>query len=340
MGIGPKRAIFIQRFLSDEEYFYIFLVKLNCRSAAWCCVMKFGLMIFQGGFTYPQIKEFWLESERLGFDSVWVYDHLNDCLEGWTLISALAPLTEKIRFGLMVACNSYRHPPLLAKMASTLDIISNGRLEFGIGAGDAPREHESYGYSYPKASVRIEQLEEALRVIKMIWTEDRPTYKGKYYSIKEVHNEPRPFQKPHPPIWIGSLSGKRLISRVAALHADVYNVRAWNPADFIQKMEVFKESCRSVGRRYGEVEKTAHVDFAVAGTKSKIDDKLAEYAKFRGIPVEEGKKVCLYGTPDMCVGKIKEYVDVGVQGLIFCFQPNKRMEDLQLLSEIIQQFKR
>jgi len=301
--------------------------------------MKFGVMIFQGGFTYPQIKELWLKSEKFGFDSVWAYDHLNDCLEGWTLISSLAPLSENIRFGLMVTCNSYRHPPLLAKMAATLDIISNGRLEFGIGAGDAPSEYEGYGYPCPKASTRIEQLEEALRIIKMIWTEERPTYRGKYYSIKEARNKPKPVQKPHPPIWIGSLSGKRLISRVAALHADVYNVRAWNPTDYLNKMEVFKGSCHSVGRRYEDVVKTIHVDFAIARTRSKIKEKLREYAEFRRLPVDECKKVCIHGTPETCAEKVKEYADLGVQGMIWCFQPNKRMEDLQLLSEVIQQFK-
>ncbi len=302
--------------------------------------MKFGVMIFQGGFTYPQIKELWLKSERLGFDSVWAYDHfsqLGECLEGWTLISSLAPLSENIRFGLLVACNSYRHPPLLAKMASTLDIVSNGRLEFGIGAGDAPEEYEGYGYPFPRASIRIKQLDEALTIIKKMWTEVNPTYKGKYYSIKEVRSGPRPIQKPYPPIWIGSLSGKRLISTVAAKHADVYNIRAYNLNDYVRKMEVFKNSCERVGRSYDEVEKTIHVDFVIARNRSSLEDKLARYAKFKGRSVDECKKRIIYGTPDKCAETVKEYNDLGVQGLILCFQPNKRVEDLQLFSEVIQQ---
>lgn len=301
--------------------------------------MKFGVMLFQGGFTFPQLKEFWLESEKLGFDSVWAYDHFNDCLEGWTLISSLSSLSEKIRFGLMVTCNSYRHPPLLAKMASTLDIVSNGRLEFGIGAGDAPMEYEGYGYTFPKASIRIEQLDEALHVIKKMWTEDRPTYNGKYFSIKEVRSEPRPIQKPYPPIWIGCLSGRRLISTVAAKHADVYNVRAWNLDDYIRKMKIFKDCCQSVGRRYDDVEKTIHVDFIIARTNSELNAKLAQYAKSRGKLVDECKELALWGTPDTCAERVKQYVDAGVQGLILCFQPTKRMEDLELFSEVIQQVK-
>jgi len=301
--------------------------------------MKFGVMVFQEGFTYSQIKKFWTEAERLEFDSVWVYDHLINCLEGWTLISALAPQTQSIRFGLMVACNSYRHPPLLAKMAATLDIISNGRLEFGIGAGDMPSEYIAYGYTCPETAVRIAQLEEALCVIKMLWTEDKPTFKGKYYSIKEAGNEPKPVQKPHPPIWIGSLSGKRLISRVAALHADVYNVRAWNTADYIKKIKTLEENCRKVGRNFEDIVKTIHVDFVIARTKSKIKEKLEDYARYRGIPIDEAEKVCLHGTPDMIAENVKDYVDLGVEAMILCFQPNKRLEDLYLWAEVVDQFK-
>jgi len=300
--------------------------------------MKFGNMIFQGGFTYPQIKEIWLESEKLGFDSVWAYDHLDDCLEGWTLISALAPMTDNIRFGLMVTCNSYRHPPLLAKMGATLDIISDGRLEFGIGAGDKPTEYIGYGYPFPKASVRIKQLDEALTVIKKIWTEESPTFEGKYYSIKEAKNEPKPIQKPHPPIWIGSLSGKKLIATLAANHSDVYNIRAWNTDDYVRKMDRFKECCRLVGRKYEDVEKTIHITFAIGKNESHVNQKLAEYSHRRGISLDECKKQCHYGTPDELADMIEQYAKLGVQGVILCFQPDKKMEDLHLFAEVIQGF--
>lgn len=118
--------------------------------------MKFGVQI-QPVLPYTQFKEIWLQCEQLGFDSVWAYDHLSNCLEGWTLISALAELTRNIRFGLLVTCNSYRNPSLLAKAASTLDIISEGRLDFAIGAGDDPEEYEAYGYDYSKNSASIDR---------------------------------------------------------------------------------------------------------------------------------------------------------------------------------------
>jgi len=304
--------------------------------------MKFGVQICQGGMTYSQFKDAWLECEKLGFDSVWAYDHHDDCLEGWSLISAMAPLSPVIRFGLLVTCNSYRHPPLLAKMAATLDIISNGRLEFGIGAGDAPKEYEGYGWPYPKDSTRIEQLEEALYIIKKMWTEERPAYKGKYYSIQEVKSEPRPLQKPHPPIWIGSLTGKRLISRVAAIYANVYNTFPKTPSEFTKQMETFKESCRLVGRRYEDVKKTITSGFTIARTKWEIDNKLTEEARRRGLSSDEyekGLEGSLYGTPTMCAEVVKQYADAGVQGLILIFPPTKTMEDLRLFSEVIQQFR-
>jgi len=307
--------------------------------------MKFGIQLHQRGWTYPQIKEIWLECERLGFDYIFAVDHLNQCLEGWTLISSLASLTTDIRFGLLVTCNSYRHPPLLAKIASTVDIISNGRLEFGIGAGDAPKEYEGYGYPFPKASTRIEQLKEALHIIKKMWTEERPTYRGKYYTIKECENEPRPVQKPHPPIWIGSLTGGKMMSRIAAIHADVYNIGAFRaartPSTFIEKMEILKENCRLVGRRYEDIERTVMFHFTIARTKSTLKRKLKEDTKQIRVPisVEEYMERSLHGTPENIAERIKEYADVGMQGVVIIFPRTKTIEDLRLFSEVIQQFK-
>jgi alkanesulfonate monooxygenase SsuD/methylene tetrahydromethanopterin reductase-like flavin-dependent oxidoreductase (luciferase family) len=304
--------------------------------------MKFGVQICQGGMTFHQFRDVWLECEKLGFDSVWAYDHHNNCLEGWTLISTMASLSKHIRFGLLVACNSYRHPPLLAKMAATLDILSDGRLEFGIGAGDAQKEYESYGWVYPDNATRIRQLDEALCVTKKMWTEDKPTYKGKYFSIKEVRNEPKPLQKPYPPIWIGSLTGKRMISRVAAIHANVFNIFPGSPSEFVKQMKAFRETCRLVGRRYEDVEKTITKGFLMARTKSDLDSKLSQEAKKRGVALDEYKKGLegsLYGTPSMCAETVKQYADVGVQGLILIFPPSMQIEDLRLFSEVIQQFR-
>ena len=158
---------------------------------------------FKSPQTFERVRNVVLECERLGYDSIWLDDHLmygkTPILECWTTLSALASLTAKIRLGTMVLCNSYRNPALLAKMAATLDVISNGRLELGIGAGVQKDEHEAYGIPFPKPSERIERMKEAVEIIKKLWTEENANYQGKYYTVNEAVCLPKPLQKPHPP---------------------------------------------------------------------------------------------------------------------------------------------
>ena len=151
---------------------------------------------------FNQVREVVLECERLGYHSVWLDDHLmfgkRPILESWTTLSALSSITKKIKLGTMVLCNSFRKPALLAKMAATLDVISNGRLEFGIGAGTQKDEHIAYGIPFSNPSVRIDRMKEAVEIIKTMWTQEKASYEGKYYRIKEAVCEPKPMQKPHP----------------------------------------------------------------------------------------------------------------------------------------------
>lgn len=155
---------------------------------------------------WETIKSTALTCEKLGYHSIWFGDHLatgDARLECWTLLSAIAMVTSKLRFGPLVLCNNFRNPALVAKMAASLDVISNGRLEFGIGAGGNKEEHDEYGFELPEPRVRIARLREAVRIIWKMWTEERPTYSGKWYKVNNVLCEPKPLQKPHPPITIG-----------------------------------------------------------------------------------------------------------------------------------------
>ena len=175
--------------------------------------LKFGVFLpfyaFQtkdkGSFSH--IRDIVLECERLGYHSVWLDDHLMydywSILESWTTLSALLALTSRIRLGTMVSCSAHRNPALLAKMAATFDVLSNGRLEFGIGAGIQEAEHTAYGFDYPKPSVRINRLVESLEVIEQLWTQDKANFEGKYYSLKDAVCQPKPLQKPHPPERLG-----------------------------------------------------------------------------------------------------------------------------------------
>ena len=181
---------------------------------------------------YEFSKSISVAADRIGFDSIYAYDHFipfysddrdKNIFECFTLLSALASITERIKIGQIVTCNSYRNPSLVAKMLSTLDIISNGRVELGIGAGWYEHEYIAYGYYFPSNVSRIKQLDESLNIIKTMWKEKRPSFEGKYYRIKEAICNPKPIQKPHPIIMIGG-SGEKYLLKVVAKHADRYNL--------------------------------------------------------------------------------------------------------------------
>ena len=187
--------------------------------------MSFGVFLpfhtFDGSFSL--LRDAVLECERLGYDSVHLDDHLmygaTPVLECWTKLSAFAAVTTKIRLGTTVLCSSFRNPALLAKMASTLDVVSNGRLDLGIGAGVQEDEHKAYGFAFPKPAERIERLKETAIILKKMWTEEKATYAGNHYRIADAFCVPKPVQKPHPPLTIGG-AGEKLTLKVQAELAD------------------------------------------------------------------------------------------------------------------------
>jgi F420-dependent oxidoreductase-like protein len=293
--------------------------------------MRFGVFSHVFGFgktrflpSYEHVRDFTLECERLGYHSVWVPDHLmygkNPVLECWTILSALSSITRRIRLGTMVLSNSFRSPAVLAKMAATLDVISNGRLELGIGAGVSEGENLAYGIPFPMPSVRIEQMKEAVEIIKKVWTEEKANYNGKYYKIKKAICEPKPLQKPYPPIIIGG-GGEKLTLRVTAEHADRYD---WgfvpSMEQYKHKLKVLERHCSAVGRDFREIEKSCWPggQVFIASDQREIDDKIARW-KPTGVSLEDFKACNLVGTPSECIGKIQTYVDLGVTCFMLMF---------------------
>jgi F420-dependent oxidoreductase-like protein len=223
--------------------------------------LTFGVKTAPQNTTYEAMRTVWLEAdEQPELTHAWVFDHfipidnnpMGPCLEGWSLLSAFAALTKRIRIGQMVTGNTYRHPTVLANMAATVDVISNGRLDFGIGAGWNEREHTAYGIPLPPPGERIAMFAEACEIIKLMWTEEEPTFEGHYYQIHNARCEPKPVQKPTPPFVIGG-SGEKKTLRVVAQYASVWNFAGGPVEEFARKSAILDEHCAAVGRDPNEI---------------------------------------------------------------------------------------
>jgi F420-dependent oxidoreductase-like protein len=214
------------------------------------------------GGTYAQIRDAWLEADRLGFDTAWAHDHMlnqNDQSrhedEGWTILTALLVEARRIRGGLMVTANTFRHPAVLAKIATTVDVVSGGRVEVGLGAGWHEDEHRQYGLPLPPLGERMRRLEEACRILRALWTEPRATVEGTYYQVREAFHEPKPVQRPHPPLVIGS-SGEKVGLRIVARHAQEWNMSKGTPAEFRRLSGLIDTYCGEVGRDPAAIERS------------------------------------------------------------------------------------
>lgn len=229
--------------------------------------LRIGIKTAPQYTTYDDILRIWREADQIAvFEHAWVFDHLiavgddpsGPCLEGWTLLSALAAATERLRVGVMVTSNTFRHPALLAKMAATVDQISHGRLDFGIGAGWNEREHASTGIPLYASPERIDRLAEACELIQRLWTEDAVDFAGHYYHLDQALCEPKPVQKPRPPMVIGG-GGERLTLHVVAKYADIWNIIPTSVAEFARKSAILDAHCKAIGRDPQTIERSVQV---------------------------------------------------------------------------------
>jgi alkanesulfonate monooxygenase SsuD/methylene tetrahydromethanopterin reductase-like flavin-dependent oxidoreductase (luciferase family) len=212
----------------------------------------------------------------------------------------------------MVGCNSYRNPGLLAKITATVDVISGGRLDWGIGAGWYENEYRAYGYDFPKPKDRIGMLRESVEIVKSMWTEAETTYKGQYYELVRANCDPKPLQDPHPPIWIGG-GGEQLTLRVVAKHADCSNFGG-SPEEFARKREILKGHCTAVGRDEDEIRKTWSPELYVRETEAEL--RSGGNPSLWGGDFDVWRAANLVGTPDEVAEKVQRYVDLGCSGFI------------------------
>src|SRR6266436_6563454 len=284
--------------------------------------LKFGLIVPQGwrmdlvGIpdpveAYETMTRVAQEAEALGFDSIWLFDHFHTVptptqevtFECWTSTAALARDTQRVHIGQMVTCNGYRNPALLAKMASTVDTLSHGRLDFGIGAGWYEHEYLAYGYDYLDAPERLRHLREAVQVILAMWTQDEAVFEGKYYHVRGAINQPKGVQKPHIPLLIGG-GGEKVTLRLVAQYADACNIGGDIPT-IKHKLAVLKQHCEQLGRDYESIKRTTIIDDCViAETESDVLSRLTPQERDN---VEELRKTWLIGTPEQIRERLEEY---------------------------------
>ena len=216
--------------------------------------MRIGLDLAQHQLLWPELAERVQFAESAGFDGAWVFDHFSPlygdpngpCLEGWTLLAGLAAITSRIRLGVLVTGITYRHPSVLATEAITVDHISNGRLELGMGGAWHQPEHEALGISFPPIKERAERLEEGVQLIRLLMTKDRASFSGRHYHLRNASYHPRPVQRPHPPIWIGA-SGEQLMLPIVARQADAWHAFG-SDQSMVRKSRLLDKLAEKAGR--------------------------------------------------------------------------------------------
>jgi F420-dependent oxidoreductase-like protein len=290
--------------------------------------IRFGIQTSQQGVTYEEIRDIWKAADEIGFDSAWNFDHFipilgadtdGPCLEAWTLLAALAVETSRIRIGTLVTGNTYRNPALLAKMATTVDRISNGRLYLGIGAAWFQEEHEAYGFPFYTAHERALRLDEALQVITKLWTEKHPSFDGKFYRLRDAPFAPPPVKQPHPPILIGG-QGKQWIMPLVGRYAQAWNAPIrLTPEDIRERVTIIKDECRRIGRDPCDVEISAFLvlysitDIPLAGPVLRLGARL--------LSDKEIARNVLAGSAAEITKKIQTFVDAGATHIIMNVQP-------------------
>jgi len=316
--------------------------------------MRFGTFVPQGwkgdqngipvGDQWNRILGFAELIEDSGYDSIWVYDHFHthpvvtqeSTFDAWTLMAALAAVTNRVRLGQMCTCALYRPPSLLAKMASNIDVISGGRLDVGIGAGWSKGEFEAYGYLFPSPGERLDMLEEAIQVLLAMWTQDEAKFSGEHYSVDGAINRPKPIQKPHPPLWVAGGGEKRTL-RLVAQYGDFANFGD-NIDEFRHKSQVLASHCEAVGRPYEEIGRTIHRMSVIGRDKTDLRRKLDIAAGRRSCTPEEFAEEHFAVTVPQAVEEMGQFIAEGCTDMILYFYDMGEGDSIELFaSEVMSQ---
>jgi alkanesulfonate monooxygenase SsuD/methylene tetrahydromethanopterin reductase-like flavin-dependent oxidoreductase (luciferase family) len=305
--------------------------------------MDLGIYVPQIVSDYDTMLSLALTAERTGFGTFWLFDHLYapglpdyPALEGWTTMTALLCQTTTLRVGNLVLCNNFRHPVLLARMATTLDVISNGRLEFGLGSGSYEREHHEAGLPWESAALRSERLAEALEIITSMFGSTVTSFSGRHYQVTDVPNRPLPVQLPRPPIHIGG-AGPKYTLPIVARFADVWNVPTYGLRNWPALTETLEAECDKIGRDPSEIRRSHQAVLAVARHERDLPEVEATIQRRFASPVfavQEG----YVGTPSMLVDQIGRRADQGISSIAFMVGAKEAAATMELFaSEVMPQ---
>ncbi len=313
-------------------------------------ITRFGLQI--PNFTFPgvadgelfeRVAQIAVAAEESGFDSVWVMDHFyqitgvgprrDPMLEAYTLLGAIAARTERAGLGTMVTGVTYRNPAYLAKVVTTLDIISSGRAILGIGAAWNDDEHAGYGFGFPPVTERMERLEEALQICRAMFTQEAPSFTGRHYAITAALNRPRPIRPGGIPILIGG-GGEQKTLRLVAMYADACNIFG-DVTTVSHKLEVLNRHCEAIGRDPAEITRTRLGGLVIAPTNAEAERKARLVAEARGMDAARMRDYLAVGDPDSVCEQLAKYFDAGLDGMIFNMHDAQDLDPVRLAGKTL-----
>ena len=285
--------------------------------------VRFGIQTAQQMVEWTDLLDLWRKADDWGYDSLWLFDHFlpifvppdGPCFEGWTALGALAQATSRARIGHLVTGNTYRNPCVLAKMAATLDHVSAGRLNLGIGAGWFELEHRAFGIDFKTVRGRLEALDEACRILVGLFTEEKTTLHGKHYQVTDAMCVPKPVQRPHPPVMIGG-TGEKVLLRLVARWADMWNASA-SATRMRELVDVIGRHAERVGRDPDAIEKTVMLPLCYRAPRERQDFVCRLVASMRQTTPEDARGQIMIGEKAECLDTVERYLRAGVTHFIF-----------------------
>jgi F420-dependent oxidoreductase-like protein len=300
---------------------------------------RFGIQLVGENISWPEFRSAARAIESFGFDTLWNHDHLlpvfgdrcDPVFETLTTLTAMALSTSRIRIGTLVNGVMYRTPAILAKQAAMLDVLSEGRLEFALGASWAAHEFQAYGMPFPSAGERVARLDEALQIVRALWTGEVTTVIGRYYQVTEACCAPKPVQAPHPPIMVGG-GGEEKTLRVVARHADIWGGEV-GPEACRRKIGLIRQYCAEIGRDPAGIEMSVHPALAIAPTVAAARAKAQATAQRRRQPLERLREDGLFGTPEEIVERLHAYMEAGVTNWVMAMVAPFDLDQARLFAE-------